>query len=176
MDEKRYDGVEELRQLTYKDEEAFKVYIQEWYDNDEKVVPGNTNLKEYQSFKAMVDELNQEKPSEGSVPSTTLFYFVDGNIVGAVDIRHELNHRLSNIGGHVGYGVASSYRGKGYASILLGQALNYLKSLNVETVLMTTNPFNYASQNVIKKYGGYEIEPYIKKNGKVVNRYQILNK
>ena len=62
MDEKRYDGVEELRQLTYKDEEAFKVYIQEWYDNDEKVVPGNTNLKEYQSFKAMADELNQEKP------------------------------------------------------------------------------------------------------------------
>lgn len=80
MDEKRYDGVEELRQLTYKDEEAFKVYIQEWYDNDEKVVPGNTNLKEYQSFKAMVDELNQEKPSEGGVPSTTLFYFVDRNI------------------------------------------------------------------------------------------------
>ena len=40
---------------------------------------------------------------------------------------------------------------------------------------MTTNPFNYASQNVIK-HGGYEIEPYIKKNGKVVNRYQILNK
>ena len=165
MDEKRYDGVEELRQLTYKDEEAFKVYIQEWYDNDEKVVPGNTNLKEYQSFKAMVDELNQEKPSEGGVPSTTLFYFVDGNIVGAVDIRHELNHRL-NIGGHIGYGVASSYRGKGYASILLGQALNYLKSLNVETVLMTTNPFNYASQNVIKSTVAMKSNPILKRMGK----------
>ena len=176
MDEKRYNGVEELRQLTYKDEETFNVYIQEWYDNTEKVVPGNTNLKEYQSFKDMVDYLNQERPSKDWVPTTTLFYFVDGNIVGAVDIRHELNHRLRNIGGHIGYGVARSYRGKGYASTLLGQALDYLKIRNVETILMTTNPFNYASQNVIKKYGGYEIEPYIKKNGKVVNRYQILNK
>lgn len=60
MDEKRYNGVEELRQLTYKDEETFNVYIQEWHDNNEKVVPGNTNLKEYQSFKDMVDYLNQE--------------------------------------------------------------------------------------------------------------------
>lgn len=48
-------------------------------------------------------------------------------ILGAVDIRHELNHRLRNIGGHIGYGVARSYRGKGYASTLLGQALDYLK-------------------------------------------------
>ena len=62
-----------------------------------KVVPGNTNLKEYQSFKDMVDYLNQERPSKDWVPTTTLFYFVDGNIVGAVDVRHELNHRL-NIG------------------------------------------------------------------------------
>ena len=87
-------------------------------------------------------------------------------ISGAVDIRHELNHRLSNIGGHVGYGVASSYRGKGYASILLGQALNYLKSLNVETVLMTTNPFNYASQNVIKSTVAMKSNPILKRMGK----------
>ena len=46
MDEKRYNGVEELRQLTYKDEETFNVYIQEWYDNNDKVQQGNTNLKE----------------------------------------------------------------------------------------------------------------------------------
>ena len=73
MDEKRYNGVEELRQLTYKDEESFNVYIQEWYDNNEKVVPGNTNLKEYQSFKDMVDYLNQERPSKDWVPPQHYF-------------------------------------------------------------------------------------------------------
>ena len=30
-------------------------------------------------------------------------------IMSAVDIRHQLNDKLSNIGGHVGYGVAKSY-------------------------------------------------------------------
>ena len=152
MDEKRYNGVEELRQLTYKDEESFNVYIQEWYDNNEKVVPGNTNLKNISPSKIWLIILIKKRPSKDWVPTTTLFYFVDGNIVGAVDIRHELNHRLRNIGGHIGYGVARSYRGKGYASTLLGQALDYLKIRNVETILMTTNPFNYASQNVIKTW------------------------
>nr|WP_238394151.1 GNAT family N-acetyltransferase [Staphylococcus saccharolyticus] len=167
--------VEELRQLTYKDEKAYIQYIQEWYDNDEKVIPTTTNLKEYHSFKDMVDYINKEKPDKDWVPTTTLFYMIDENIVGALEIRHELNRRLSNIGGHVGYGVAQSYRGKGYAHILLGEALVYLKKLNVKKVRLTTNPFNFASQKVIKDYEGYEIEPYIKKNGRKVNRYEILS-
>ncbi|MDU5983698.1 MAG: GNAT family N-acetyltransferase, partial [Staphylococcus epidermidis] len=108
-------------------------------------------------------------------PTTTLFYFKDSIIIGAVDIRHQLNDKLSNIGGHVGYGVAKSYRGKGYATILLEKALDELKTLNVEVVLMTCNPLNFASQTVMKKCGGYQIESYIKKNGKPVHRYHIPN-
>lgn len=63
----------------------------------------------------------------------------------------------------MGYGVAKSYRGKGYATILLEKALDELKTLNVEVVLMTCNPLNFASQTVMKKCGGYQIESYIKK-------------
>ena len=62
----------------------------------------------------------------------------------------------------MGYGVAKSYRGKGYATILLEKALDELKTLNVEVVLMTCNPL-IASQTVMKKCGGYQIESYIKK-------------
>lgn len=167
--------MEALRKLTYEDEEAFMKYIQEWYDNNDKVIPTNTNLKEYNTYKELVDKLNKENADENLVPATTLFYFVDGHIVGALDIRHELNQRLSNIGGHIGYGVAPSYRGRGYAHTLLGEALIFLKKMNVKHVRLTTNPLNYASQKVIKDHGGFEIEPYIKKNGGKVNRYEIIN-
>ncbi|APT17233.1 MULTISPECIES: GNAT family N-acetyltransferase [Staphylococcus] len=167
--------MEEIRPITYQDKEAYYYYIQEWYENEEKVIPGNTDIVNYNSFNNMVDRLNSSEVDEGFVPTTTLFYFKDSIIIGAVDIRHQLNDKLSNIGGHVGYGVAKSYRGKGYATILLEKALDELKTLNVEVVLMTCNPLNFASQTVMKKCGGYQIESYIKKNGKPVHRYHIPN-
>ncbi|MBU5609185.1 GNAT family N-acetyltransferase [Staphylococcus epidermidis] len=167
--------MEEIRPITYQDKEAYYYYIQEWYENEEKVVPGNTDIANYSSFNNMVDRLNCSEVDEGFVPTTTLFYFKDSIIIGAVDIRHQLNDKLSNIGGHVGYGVAKSYRGKGYATILLEKALDELKTLNVEVVLMTCNSLNFASQTVMKKCGGYQIESYIKKNGKPVHRYHIPN-
>ena len=47
--------------------------------------------------------------------------------------------------------------------------------MGIHKVLMTCNPYNYASQKVIKKHGGYEINSYIKKNGQPVSRFEILN-
>ncbi|BGE83357.1 GNAT family N-acetyltransferase [Staphylococcus petrasii] len=165
----------ELRQLSYQDEEALVQYLKEWYDNEEKIVPSNTDLAKYDSFKQMIDELNKEEADADWVPTTTLFYFKDDQIVGAVDIRHKLNKRLTNIGGHVGYGVRKSYRGQGIASTMLTEAMKILKTLGVETVLMTCNPKNYASQAVMKHCGGYEITPYTKKNGNLVSRFEIPN-
>ena len=39
---------------------------------------------------------------------------------------------------------------------------------------MTCNPLNFASQTVMKKCGGYQIESILK-NGKPVHRYHIPN-
>lgn len=167
------DVVDELRQLDYKDEQLFLQYINEWYEHNEKIVPGNTDLKKYTSFKDMVDYINQPKPREDWVETSTFFYFKNGKIVGAVNIRYQLNEQLTRIGGHVGYGVAKLQRGKGYATVMLGKAIDILKPFQIKNVLMTCNPKNFASQKVIKSYGGYEIEPYIKKNGLPVKRYHI---
>lgn len=165
-----------LRQITVKDEAAYLEYIQEWYDLNEVIVPNNTDLKKYSSFNDMVKELNQSCVQEGKVPSTTLFLFENQTIKGAIDIRHELNARLQNIGGHVGYGVRPSQRGKGLATSMLEYALTFLKEKDVDPILMTCNPKNIESQQVMLKKGGYEIEPYIKKNGNLVKRYHIPNK
>ena len=60
---------------------------------------------------------------------------------------------------------------------MLGHALDILKTKQVKYVLMTCNPKNFSSQKVILYYGGYEIEPYIKKNGHLLNGtiFQLIN-
>ena len=58
---------------------------------------------------------------------------------------------------------------------MLEEALNRLNNMGVHKVLMTCNPYNFASQAVIKKHGGYEIKSYIKKNGQPVSRFEIPN-
>ena len=165
----------ELRKLEYKDKESLIRYLQYWYDNNEKIVPSNVDVAHYQYFQQMVEQLHHPPVNMNTVPSTTLFYFKNDDIVGAVNIRHELNDKLKNIGGHVGYGVAKPYRGNGYASSMLEEALNRLNKMGIHKVLMTCNPYNYASQKVIKKHGGYEINSYIKKNGQPVSRFEIPN-
>ncbi|MDU4968673.1 MAG: GNAT family N-acetyltransferase, partial [Staphylococcus epidermidis] len=57
--------MEEIRPITYQDKEAYYYYIQEWYENEEKVIPGNTDIANYNSFNNMVDRLNSSEVDEG---------------------------------------------------------------------------------------------------------------
>jgi predicted acetyltransferase len=57
------------------------------------------------------------------VPATFLVAEVDRALVGRVSIRHELNAFLADVGGHIGYGVRPRYRGRGFATEILRQAL-----------------------------------------------------
>ena len=55
--------------------------------------------------------------------NSTLFFLVDEStrdIIGALHIRHHIDHpKLIETGGHIGYGVRPSERGKGYAMQML---------------------------------------------------------
>ena len=49
-----------------------------------------------------------------------LVAYVDNKIVGIIDFRHHINHPiLGTWGGHCGYSVRPSERGKGYAKEML---------------------------------------------------------
>lgn len=52
---------------------------------------------------------------------------------------------LLNHGGHIGYAVAPSHRGKGYASALFQAALSYCRDCGIDRVLVTCNDDNQAS-------------------------------
>ena len=54
--------------------------------------------------------------------------------------------------------LKKAYRGKGYASTLLKQAIAFAKESKLNKIYLTCNKFNTHSLDVYKKKGFYEID------------------
>lgn len=88
------------------------------------------------------------------VPATFLLACVDGEVVGRVSVRHELNAWLLRHGGHIGYGVRPAHRGRGWATEVLRQSLVVARAEGVDRVLITCDDDNAASAATITRCGG----------------------
>ncbi len=165
----------EFRELTMADEPLYCNYISEWIDHDEKIVPSITNITRYENFSQLVHFLADSKSSDDFVDNTTLFLIDDDEIIGAANIRHELNDRLKKAVGHIGYGVRKKYRGKGYGTKILKKSLDYASRIGITEVLVTCKQGNDASAAVIMNNGGEEIESYHRDDGTVFRRFIIEN-
>jgi predicted acetyltransferase len=91
----------------------------------------------------------------GHVPSTFLFAFDASRIVGRVSIRHQLDDLLRRVGGHIGYVVVPEFRRRGYATAMLGRAIEIAhRDLGIDPVLVTCDDDNVGSIRTIEKNGG----------------------
>lgn len=91
----------------------------------------------------------------GRVPQTTYWIVVDGVCVGMLRMRHYLNEALRLKGGHIGYYIRPSARGRGFARQALALALVELAKVGEPKALLTTDPDNLGSIRVIETNGGY---------------------
>lgn len=128
-------------------------------------------------WSAYLDRLGSSRRGEGvpvgRVPSTFLVAEVDGRIIGRVSIRHELNAYLEERGGHIGYGIRPEFRGRGYATNILVEALQIVRGLGVQRVLVTCSDTNAASRKVIEKCGGVLENTIDTEDGERVRRYWL---
>ena len=89
-----------------------------------------------QDWEGYLTELDREKRGidlpAGWVPSTFLVGDVAGRLVGRVSIRHRLNAELAEVGGHIGYVTRPAFRGRGYATKMLRQALAVAREVGLD--------------------------------------------
>lgn len=145
-----------LRQLTVADEKAFLEAFNAW-DNSTGFLFA-PNYEPGMKFSDYINLLNDHEKGlrlpPGYVPASSLSAFCDGKIVGRVSIRHELNDLLLKVGGHVGYGVLPAHRRKGYAKLMLQDALKCCEKLGIKKVLVTCDDDNIGSIKTIESANG----------------------
>ena len=92
---------------------------------------------------------------ENWVPAIQLVSFDEaGYALGFLNLRLRLNDYLLEKGGHIGYSIRPSERGKGYAKESLRQGLQVAKDKNIHRALVTCSIKNPASRAVILANGG----------------------
>ena len=118
-----------------------------------------TNFKDYKQD----CENNRlgRKLKENYVPATCLWLIEDKKFVGIYDIRHRLTDSLKVTGGHIGYAVVPSARGRGLAKQGLKLCCRYAHDvLHIQDVLLTCDADNIASYKTMKSvmtdFGGLE--------------------
>ena len=111
----------------------------------------------------------------GKVASTFLVAIIDGKIAGRLSIRHRLNDFLGLVGGHIGYGVAPEFRGKGVATHMLKYGLEFMKDRGEARVFISCHSENEASRRIIEKCGGEfaALVPHPYENGELFRTYWI---
>jgi predicted acetyltransferase len=128
-------------------------------------------------FAAWVGRLVQQ--SDTTIPVAadrvhcTYRWIIEGEqVLGGIALRHELNERLMQDGGHIGYGIRPSARRRGVASWALTQMVGMAKELGIERVLLVCAVDNTASARTIERCAGV-LEDIRQPEGIALQRYWI---
>ena len=119
-------------------------------------------LDDYEGWLQKLDADYKRVPDENKVPARTFFLIreEDDRIVGMINIRLALNERLSKYGGHIGYSIRPTERGKGYNKINLYLGLKVCDRYGIEKVFMDADLDNPASWKTMEALGIVRIREY----------------
>ena len=152
-------------------------YIEEHYKYKSNI-NGCGSLDDYiDNYEYWLQKLKEDykrEPNEEKVPSRTYFLIRenDNKIIGMINIRLTLNERLSKFGGHIGYGIRPTERGKGYNKINLYLGLKVCDEYGIDKVFLDADLNNEASWKTMEALGGIRVKEYYEDiyiNGTVVD-------
>jgi predicted acetyltransferase len=164
-----------LAPVTLDREAEFDAFREEWRDDpfDPFTWLFAIAWTDYPGYVALLEGLREGRgPVDGLVPAQTSFIEEDGQIVGILNRRYELNEALEKRGGHVGYAVRPSARGRGIASSALRLALDELHERGIGEALVTCADWNMISAHIIEGCGGRRIDD-AETDGGIERRYLV---
>ena len=167
-----------LRELRMNDrEDALQAHREMAADGFDFLLDSMGSYDEDEPWSAYLSRLSSIQRGENVpsdwVPSTFLVAEVDGQLIGRVSIRHELNEFLERTSGHIGLGVRPTLRRQGYATQIFLRSLDVSRTLGLKRVLVTCDERNIASSKVIEKCGGV-LEGIVEQaDGEKLKRYWI---
>ncbi|MNJ73270.1 Acetyltransferase (GNAT) family protein [compost metagenome] len=88
------------------------------------------------------------------MPQTIYWLYVDDRPVAYGKLRHQLNESLLMYGGHIGYIVRPTERGKGFGKLFLSKMIEEANKRSVDKLLITCDETNERSRKVIEKNRG----------------------
>lgn len=91
---------------------------------------------------------------EGYVPQTEFWLVDNGEYIGHSKVRQRLNEHLLQIGGHIGYDIRPSKRGRGYGNKILELALVKAREMGIGRARITCDVTNEPSRKIIERNGG----------------------
>ena len=140
-------------------------FIREFYEYGSDI-NGSGGLHRFlDNYEGWLDKLNEDylrEPNEEKVPARTYFLIrkSDSKIVGMINIRLALNEKLSRYGGHIGFSIRPTERGKGYNKINLYLGLKVCDRYGIDTVFLDADLNNPASWKTMEALGGERIREY----------------
>ena len=144
-------------------------YINEHYKYNSEI-NGTGGLHRFlDNYEGWLEKLENDYnmvPSEERVPARTYFLVRenDNRIVGMINIRTALNEKLSKFGGHIGYSIRPTERGKGYNKINLYLGLKVCDEYGIDKVFMDADLNNPASWKTMEALGGERVREYYSEN------------
>lgn len=158
---------------TMEYDESIQAYRREFLECGDSM-DGTSRLRRFDNTRDWLDYLNEAADDETSISQYVFVREDDGKVVGMLDIRRTPNDFIEKYAGYVGYSVCPSERRKGYASKMLGMALEIMKGFGMENVLITCYEGNEASRKTILNNGGvYESTVYWQERDAYIERYRI---
>lgn len=158
--------------------ESYRELVREFEEAGEDLIPFPLGFPHEDGpalVKRLAREARGEDLPEGFVAHSTYWLVLeDTTVVGVSNLRHEPTPFLRHEGGHIGYGIRPSARGKGLGTEILRQTLAHAAEVGLARVLIACDADNERSMRTIVRNGGVlEADNVIAHDGTVMHRYWI---
>lgn len=152
-------------------------FRQEFFDHGEPVIYGSELLDKTEHYEEWLNTVTRNTDPETVSPDwvlTDTFFTVDGTdeIVGIIDLRHELNGFLADLG-NCGYSVRPARRKEGYGRQMLRLVKDAARDAGLTELYISVERENIPSVKVIGKNGG-EYERSFIHEGQPADVYRII--